>query len=234
MFGENAGEQEGESTENMISQYDETKAFDYENGFYLTAQITRMSNILSHYELYKKIVELPGDVVELGVYKGGSFFQFAAFRELLENEQSRKLIGFDMFNEFPETHNDGDNAFREKWVKETHNSFLTKEEIQKSLSNRKIGNTDLIQGDVAVTIPEYLQKHPYMKIALLHIDVDIYEPTVIGLRYLYDYVVPGGIIILDDYSVAGETRAVDEFMKDRDIKLRRLPISQHKPSYIQK
>lgn len=218
----------------MISQYDETKAFDYENGFYLTAQITRMSNILSHYELYKKIVELPGDVVELGVYKGGSFFQFAAFRELLENEQSRKLIGFDMFNEFPETHNDGDNAFREKWINETHNSYLTKEEIQKSLSNRKIGNIELVQGDVAVTIPEYLQKHPYMKIALLHIDVDIYEPTVIGLRYLYDCVVPDGIIILDDYGVAGETKAVDEFIKDRNIKLRRLQISQHKPSYIQK
>lgn len=218
----------------MIGQYDETKAFDYENGFYLTAPITRMSNILSHYELYKKIIELPGDVVELGVYKGGSFFQFAAFRELLENERSRKLIGFDMFGEFPVAHNDGDNAFREKWVKETNNSFLTKADIQKSLFNRKIENIELIQGDIASTIPEYLQTHPYMRIALLHIDVDIYEPTVVGLQYLYDYVVPGGIIVLDDYGVAGETKAVDEFIANRNIKLRHLPISQHKPSYIQK
>lgn len=218
----------------MINQYDETKAFDYENGFYLTAQITRMSNILSHYELYKKIVELPGDIVELGVYKGGSFFQFAAFRELLENEKSRKLIGFDMFSEFPKTHNEGDNAFREKWIKETSNSFLTKEELQESLQNRNIGNLELIQGDVAETIPYYLRTHPYMKIALLHIDVDIYEPTVIGLRYLYDYVTPGGIIVLDDYGIAGETKAVDEFVKDKNIIIRRLTISQHKPSYIQK
>lgn len=218
----------------MIGQYDETKAFDYENGFYLTAPITRMSNILSHYELYKKIVELPGDVVELGVYKGGSFFQFATFRELLENERSRKLVGFDMFGEFPATHNDGDNAFREKWVKETNNSFLTKSDILKSLFNRKIENIELIQGDIASTIPEYLQTHPYMRIALLHIDVDIYEPTVIGLQYLYEYVVPGGIIVLDDYGVAGETKAVDEFIANRNIKIRRLPVSQHKPSYIQK
>jgi len=218
----------------MIGEYDATKAFDYENGFYLTAQITRMSNILSHYELYKKIVELPGDVVELGVYKGGSFFQFAAFRELLENEKSRKLVGFDIFGAFPETHNDGDNAFREKWVEETNNSFLTKEELQESLFNRKIENTELVQGDVAVTIPEYLRTHPYMRIALLHIDVDIYEPTVVGLQYLYDYVVPGGLIVLDDYGVAGETKAVDEFLTSRNLKLRRLPISQHKPSYIQK
>lgn len=218
----------------MSDQYDETKAFDYENGFYLTAPIMRMSNILSHYELYKKIVELPGDVVELGVYKGGSFFQFAAFREILENERSRRLIGFDMFDEFPKTHNEGDDAFREKWIKETANSFLTKDELQESLCNRNIGNLELIQGDVADTIPDYLKTHPYMRIALLHIDVDIYEPTMIGLQYLYDYVVPGGIIVLDDYGVAGETKAVDEFFRDKNIIIRRLPVSQHKPSYIQK
>lgn len=218
----------------MINQYDETKAFDYENGFYLTSQVTRMSNILSHYELYKRIVELPGDIVELGVYKGGSFFQFAAFREILENEKARKLIGFDMFGEFPEAHNDGDEMFRQKWIKETKGDFLSREEIQQSLSYRNIGNTELIQGDVAETLPAYLKKHPYMKIALLHIDVDIYEPSIAGLTYLYDRVVRGGIIILDDYGVAGETKAVDEFVSGRDIEIRRLPISQHKPAYIQK
>lgn len=218
----------------MISKYDETKAFDYENGFYLTSNISRMSNILSHYELYKRIVELPGDIVELGVYKGGSFFQFAAFREILENEKARKLIGFDVFGEFPAAHNAGDKIFREKWIGETKGDYLTKDEIQRSLSFRNIENTELIQGNIENTIPEYLEEHPYMKIALLHIDVDIYEPTVIGLKYLYEHVVKGGIIIFDDYGIAGETCAVDEFMKEKDVSIKRLPISQHKPSYIQK
>lgn len=220
--------------ESMISKYDETKAFDYENGFYLTSGISRMSNILSHYELYKRIVELPGDIVELGVYKGGSLFQFAAFREILENEKARKLIGFDVFDEFPAAHNAGDKVFREKWITETRGDFLTKDEIQRSLSYRNIGNTELIQGNIEETIPVYLEEHPYMKIALLHIDVDIYEPTVTGLTYLYDRVVRGGIIVLDDYGVAGETEAVDEFIKGKDINIKRLSISQHKPSYIQK
>lgn len=216
----------------MINKYDESKAFDYENGFYLTSPISRMSNILSHYELYKRIVGLPGDVVELGVFKGGSFFQFAAFREVLENEMSRKLIGFDVFGEFPKAHNDGDRKFREKWVKETMGDYLTRDEIQSSLLHRNIGNTELVKGDVADTIPAYLKEHPYMKIALLHIDVDIYEPTMIGLTYLYERVVRGGIIILDDYGVAGETEAVDEFIKDKNVEIRRLPISQFKPAYI--
>ena len=85
----------------MIGKYDEEKQFDYENGFYLTSDTYRMGNILAHYELYKRILNLPGDVVELGVFKGSSFIQWATFRELLENEKSRKLIGFDTFGEFP-------------------------------------------------------------------------------------------------------------------------------------
>ena len=39
-------------------------------------------------------------------------------------------------------------------------------------------------------------------------------------------------IILDDYGVAGETDAVDEFFMNKDVEIKRLSISQHKPSYI--
>lgn len=216
----------------MINKYDETKAFDYENGFYLTSPISRMSNILSHYELYKQIIELPGNIVELGVFKGGSFLQFAAFREILENEKSRKMIGFDMFGEFPNASNEGDEKFRKEWLEETHADFLTKEELQRALDLKEIRNTELIEGNIVETVPEYVNNHPYLRIALLHIDVDIYEPTVTGLEYLYDKVVKGGIIILDDYGIAGETDAVDEFFKNKDVEIKRLPISQHKPSYI--
>ncbi len=55
----------------MINQFDERKDFMYENGFYLTSQPYRLGNMISHYELYKKIIDLPGAVVELGVFKGG-------------------------------------------------------------------------------------------------------------------------------------------------------------------
>jgi hypothetical protein len=193
-----------------------------------------MSNILSHYELYKRIIELPGDVVELGVFKGGSFLQFAAFRELLENENSRKIIGFDIFGEFPISKNEGDRKFRDKWIKETENDYLTRDEIQKSLDLKRINNTELVKGDIAETVPKYVDSHPFLKISLLHIDVDIYEPSVVGLEYLYEKVVRGGIIILDDYGVAGETNAVDEFFKNKNVQIKKLSVSQHKPSYIVK
>lgn len=82
-------------------KYQKENAYEYENGFILTSAICRMGNFLSHYELYKKILDVPGEIVELGVFKGSSFIQFGTFRELLENENARKIIGFDVFGKFP-------------------------------------------------------------------------------------------------------------------------------------
>lgn len=218
----------------MINKYDETKAMDYENGFYLTSPVSRLGNIMAHYELYKKIIGISGDVVELGVFRGGSYIQFASFRELLENENSRKIIGFDVFGEFPQADNKADEEFRKKWVEETGNSFLTPDEIYASLNHKKIGNVELVKGDIADTLPVYIKKHPHLKVALLHIDTDIYAPSKIGLELLYDKVVRNGIIIFDDYGVAGETEAVDEFFADKDYVINKFSFSHNKPSYIVK
>jgi len=61
--------------------FDAAKCWDYENGFYLTSDIRRMSKLVNHYELYKKIIHLPGQVLEFGVYKGNSLIRFLTFRE---------------------------------------------------------------------------------------------------------------------------------------------------------
>ena len=85
--------------------------WDYENGFYLTSHISRISKILAHYELYKSIINLPGHIVECGVYKGASLIRFSTFREALENQYSRKIIGFDAFGKFPEQDDENDSKF---------------------------------------------------------------------------------------------------------------------------
>lgn len=218
----------------MIYKYNKDQAFDYENGFILTSDVYRMGNILAHYELYKKIIDLPGDVIELGVFKGNSLIQFASFRELLENEKSRKIIGFDAFGEFP---NDvslkSDQEFVENWNEQFKSEFLSKEDLENSLSHKNVGNFELIKGDIKETLVEFLNKNPHTKVALLHIDVDVYEPALIGLELLFDRVVKGGVIILDDYgTVEGETRAVDLFLKDKDYVINKFSFSHTKPSYI--
>ena len=88
---------------------------------------------------------------------------------------------------------------------------------------------ELIEGDITQTVPDYVSEHPELKIALLNLDVDIFEPTVTILENLYPKIVSGGIIILGDYGrFPGETKAVNEFFKN---KIERFIISDGTQSY---
>lgn len=218
----------------QIGKYETSLEFDYENGFYLTSQPYRLGNILAHYELYKKIIGLPGDIIELGVFKGSSLIQFCTFRELLENECSRKIVGFDIFGKFPDTKEvKSDEIFIKNWNECFQDEFLSKEDIEKSLGQKNIGNVELVKGNILETVDEYLEKFPYTRIALLHIDTDVYEPAKYGLNKLFDRVVKNGIVVFDDYAtIEGETIVVDEFLKETNYVLNKFSFSHSKPSYI--
>ncbi len=213
--------------------FDVEQKWHYENGFYLTSHITRLAKVLAHYELYKMIAGLPGHIVECGVYKGASLIRFATFRDVLESPYSRKIIGFDAFGKFPHQDDEIDQKFVEKFEGEGGEGIPV-DELRDVFRYKGFENYELIPGDIVETIPAYLQKHPELKIALLHVDVDVYKPSKVILNHLYDRVVKGGVIVFDDYgTVAGETKAVDEFFADKDVVLEKLPIS-HIPSFIRK
>lgn len=218
----------------MINQFDETKDFMYENGFYLTSQPYRLGNMLAHYELYKMITNLPGDLVELGVFKGCSMVQWGTFRELLENENSRRMIGFDMFGEFPASVKvESDMEFIQNWNDCFKNEFISREEIYESLKLKGIGNVELVQGNIKETLPKFLKRNRQMRIALLHIDTDVYEPCKVGLELLFDLIVPNGLIVFDDYSaIEGETVAVDEFFANKKHTFKKFSFSHTKPTYF--
>ena len=175
-------------------------------------------------------------MIELGVFKGGSLIQFCTFRELLENERSRKIVGFDAFGEFPAAEKvKSDIEFVKNWNKGFSDEFLEKEDIENSLSYKKFENVELVKGNILETVDEYLKKYPHTRIALLHIDTDVYEPARYGLEKLFDRVVRGGLIVFDDYAtIEGETLAVEEFFRDRDCKIKKFSFSHSKPSYIVK
>lgn len=216
-----------------IFSFEIDKQWDYENGFYLTSHLTRLSKMLAHYELYKSISNLTGHIIECGVFKGASLIRFFTFREIMENPYSRKIIGFDAFGKFPEQENDLDREFVENF-ENAAGEGITVKELHSALRYKGFKNYELIEGDIIDTVPNYVAKHHELKIALLHIDVDVYKPTITILNHLFDRVVPGGLIVLDDYgTVAGETKAVDEFIAERDITIEKLSLS-HIPSFIRK
>jgi hypothetical protein len=216
----------------MSYSVDISKKWDYENGFYLTCETNRIGKFLSHLEIYKKIINLPGDVLEFGVYKGTSMVRLLSFRDLLENNYSRKVIGFDIFGKFPnKLMLESDKKFVEQF--ENAGGYgISKCEFEKLLDIKGFQNYSLIEGDIIETTSEYITKNPMLKISMLHIDVDVYEPTKVILENLWDRVVIGGILMLDDYgTVEGETKAVDDFFARQHIQINK-PNFNYIPSYI--
>lgn len=218
-----------------ILGFDTDKAADYENGFYLTSSVPRLAKALAHYELYRRIITLPGHVVECGVFKGTSLVRWASYREVLESPHSRRIVGFDTFGAFPETAYADDQALRERFIAAAGGMSLSAEELQQVLAHKGLRNVELVAGDILETVPRYVETHPAFKIALLHIDTDIYEPAKAALETFYDRIVPGGLLVLDDYGIfPGETKAVDEFFAGRGVQLQKLPMSHEIPVFIVK
>ena len=129
-----------------FSGFETNKEFDYENGFYLTSNTSRLGKVLTHYELYKMIINLPGDIVEFGVFKGSSLIKWATFRELFENTESRKVIGFDIFGKFPETNFESDMQHREEFMKDAGEMGISIEELYQVFEYKGLKNIDLDKG----------------------------------------------------------------------------------------
>ena len=211
---------------------DVSKKWDFENGFYLTCETSRIAKFLNQLSIYEKIIGLPGDILEFGVYKGSSIVRLLTFRDLLENELSRRVIGFDIFGKFPDNLQlESDRKFVQEF--EGDGGYgISREELHTHLSVKEFKNYSLIEGDIVTTIPTFIEDNPDLKISLLHIDVDVYEPTKVILENLWSRVVKGGVVMLDDYGVIeGETKAVDEFFSGKNIQINR-PRFNDTPSYI--
>jgi hypothetical protein len=217
----------------LIKLPDFKKSFEYENNFYLSCDITRMSKILAHYELFKLSQNIPGEIIECGVFKGASLARFAAFRDIFENQFSKKIIAFDIFGKFPNTKFSKDKDFREKFIEAAGSESISKKQLMEVLKHKGTDkNVELIQGDITKTVPKYLEKHPELKISILNLDTDIYEPAVTILENFYKHISKGGILILDDYATfPGETKAVDDFFKNKKIKIQKFSFSKT-PCYL--
>lgn len=169
---------------------------------------------------------IEGDVVECGVWRGGSM-ALAARKLVLLKEQDRKLFLFDTFEGMSaptEADRSATNNIAartqlehtDKYEGDNVWCYSTLEEVKSNLEKSSYPSENIFyfKGKVEVTLPE----KKINKIALLRLDTDWYESTKHELETLYDHVVPGGVIIIDDYGHwSGAKKAVDEFIEKRNL-----------------
>ncbi len=207
--------------------------WDIENKFYWYSDLQRVQKSIAQYEIYKKIINLPGAFVELGVYKGCSLIRFATYRNILENDYSRKFYGFDTFGKFPleEVKLESDEKFVEQFTKGGGES-ISKDKLEEILNKKKISNFELIKGNIFKSLPKFLESNKELKIALLHLDMDTYEPTNFALSLLSKRMIKGGVIVVDDYnSVYGATKALDEYCEKNSLRIKKMSY-YNVPAYI--
>lgn len=121
----------------MINLPDFNKAFEYENGFYLTSGPERLGKSIAHYELFKIANEVEGEIVECGVFKGASLLRFASFQDVF-GKKKRKVIGFDTFGVFPETHFEKDKKKRQEFIVEAGNESISKGQLLEVVKKKEL------------------------------------------------------------------------------------------------
>jgi hypothetical protein len=197
-----------------------------------------MRRFMSHYELFKLVIDLPGCILDLGVFKGASLFTWCNFLDIfLANDRSRKVYGFDHFKGLT-NFNIKDEAKRESADKVEGGFRADEEDIRlleylHAMDSHSPGfkRAELVIGDIKETLPRFLEAHPGLRISLLHFDFDLYEPTKFAIDILYPLVVKGGVVCFDEYGLvpwAGESNAVDEYLStlpDRPL-IRKHPFTQ--------
>ena len=169
--------------------------------------------------------QIVGDFVECGVWRGGSMA--AAARTLLAGgDSSRQLWMYDTFDGMSEpTDQDIDfmgqsaEALLEQQDRDDTQSvwcFSPLEQVKTAMADTgyPLEKINFVQGKVENTLPARTPD----RISLLRLDTDWYESTRCELEYLFPKLVPGGVLIVDDYGHwEGCRRAVDEYFEENRI-----------------
>lgn len=164
-----------------------------------SADKVRLYNFWFQVERLKREA-VPGAFAELGVYKG----ETAELLHVLDPE--RPLYLFDTFEGFQAQDLALENSFGKSY-KPGFFSDTELEAVQKRLGNS--ANLHYYPG----YFPETTQELPEQCYALVHLDADLYWPTLQACRYFYARLSPGGVLIVHDYNHIwdGVRQALDEF-----------------------
>jgi O-methyltransferase len=171
--------------------------------------------------------QIPGDVVECGVWRGGSM-QAAARTLLSVGDTTRELYLFDTFEGMPppgerDIRRSDDRSAEELMAEEARERSLvwavaTLEDVQDGFAQIPYPSERIhfVKGRVEETIPSDAPE----RISILRLDTDWYDSTRHELEHLYPRLSPGGVLLLDDYGYwEGAREAVDEFLEQTGERL---------------
>jgi hypothetical protein len=206
--------------------------WNYHSTVFLKRQV--LSRLLYQDLLYRKQLEVPGVICEFGVHWGATMTTLLNLRGIHEPfNHSRRIVGFDTFAGFPAVDEAdggfskaGDYATSEGYEAELESILALHESFSPISQLRKF---ELVKGDVAETLPRWLEQNPHAIVSMAVFDMDIYKPTRAALELVIPRLVKGSLLVFDELNCPhfpGETQAVSEVLGLNRLRLHRFP---HQP-----
>lgn len=198
------------------------KIYDSFNQFIFSDDIKILGKLLYRFKFFEQTKDLPGDIVELGTFKGSGVATFSKFINIFCPNSNKKILGFDIFDpctakDVLKTYSSLDEKNMTDVYRRSDDTDLCLTSVMNNLKNAS--HFQLIQGDVSKSIPDYLNQNPGFRISLLYMDMDLETPTYEALKHLWNRIIPGGVIVFDEYEyhTFSESNGVDKFLKEFDI-----------------
>ncbi len=213
-------------TNNNLKNNPTQDVYDAFNSFMFSEDRKVLGKLLHRFEWFLKTKDLPGDVIEGGCFRGSGVSTFTKFIDIYCPNSNKKVIGFDIFDTVSAQKilgkdNDIDKTSMNVVYDRVPHNELSLDSVTKNILNTKI-STDkfqLVAGDVEQTLPIFIKENPGLRISLLYIDFDIENPTYYMLKYLWDRILPGGVVLFDEfeYHKFTESNGVERFLKEKGL-----------------
>lgn len=178
----------------------------YEQSLNIFEQKCQIKDAWDIYQSLNLTKQIPGDIIEVGSYKGHSGWLIDKFaRQLSKNKRNIYLL--DMFSEFPSEDLGIDNT----WSNTHQVSF---EDVKRKFSDNK--NVTFVKGDIRETLPSLKTN----KWSFAFIDVDSYDATLSALQNVFPRLQKGGVVLCEDYGEShclGARMAIDQFFADKKV-----------------
>ena len=196
-----------------------------------------LTTFLTRYEIFKKILDVPGSIIECGVLFGGGLMTFAQLSAIFEHVNfERQIIGFDTFSGFPnlspiDKKHAGKLATKGAYGIDSFNDIM--ECVKLYDSNRFLSHfpkVQLVRGDATKTIPKYVENNPGLVVSLLYLDFLLYKPTKIALQNFVPRMPQGSLLVfnlVNEKHWPGPTKALMDTLDITKLEFKRFPFSPY-------
>lgn len=194
----------------------------------LYARSGLLVKFLVMYDIYRRFLNVPGVMVEFGVWWGQNAVLLENLRAILEPfNKTRRYIGFDTFEGYRESKYAGTGIYDTGRGHIDYLAKLLKTHQQMNVYGHQDVDHVLIPGDVTETAPKYFDANPHLIVAFACFDLGPYAPTLRAMEAVQPHLVPGSVLLLDELTLEdtpGEAVAFFEVFGNSGYRLEKVAL----------